>query len=455
MFTKIILFNLLFYLISSRKYPIFEKLKKSKTDRPKSLYLKSSEDYHNYLNKNNYVITYLSPNYCEECRETSSLIEEASKYQMINRKWLFLKIDCTIHYEVCHYLNIEEVHINEMCRIYIKNELVDIQMPMELDPLLELLYKLSSNPIIKINSKEEFFSNYGYYNPIIKIKKNKKERDIKIENELSECIEKIAHNNFLRIFYFGVIESADDKEKIIFDNGNYPVEHIWDGVCQNAINFLNKNKYPLLSNVDKYYLKELDEDSESHTLITLVSFPKNKKVRDFIFKAFKNLAYENRDYLFGYIDYDEDKNAFEDYSNVKLNFNNQMQIQLIINDFLYRSYYIHKPLFDFETQTDKEIISEIENLLVNITNLKFETGSLFQDFVNLIGFNRMSSNKQAILISILIILSLVVSYRHGEVKENLDDDQYDSEEYEEEEIKDNRNNLTEVIVINKKKISKK
>ena len=455
MFTKIILFNLLLYIISCRKYPLFEKLKKSKKDRPKSLYLKSSEDYNNYLNKNNYIITYISSDYCEECRETSSLIEEASKYQMINRKWLFLKIDCSMYYEICQYLNIEEIPANGMYKIYIKKEIIDIQIPTELDPLLELLYKLSSNPIIKINSKDEFFSKYGYYNPIVEIKKNEDKKDIKIGKELIECIEKVAHDNFLQIFYFGVIESKDNKERIIFDNGNYPFTYIWDGVCQNATNFLNKNKYPLLSNVDKYLLKELDEDSEPHILITLISFPKNKKVKNFISKAFKNLAYEERQYLFGYIDYDEDKSAFEDDFSFNVKLNSTNQIQLIINDFMYRSYYIHKSVFDIDIQTDKDIINEIENLLLNITNLKFETGSLFQDFVNFIGFNRMSSNKQVILISTIILLSLVFAYRNGESNENLDDDKYDYEEGEEEDTKYTNNKLTEVIVINKKKSNKK
>ena len=459
MFTKIILFNLLLYLIICRKYPLFEKLKKTKKDKPKSLYLKSSEDYNNFLDKNNYVITYISSDYCEDCRETSSLIEEASKYQMINRKWLFLKIDCSMYYEICQYLDIEEIHVNDMYKIYIKKERIDIQIPTELDPLLELLYKLSSNPIIKINSKDEFFSKYGYYNPIVEIKRNESndKKDIKIGKELIECIEKVAHDNFLQIFYFGVIESKDGKEKIIFDNGNYPVKYIWDGVCQNATNFLNKNKYPLISNVDKYFLKELDEDTEPHTLITLISFPSNKNIKNFISKAFKKLAYEERQYLFGYIDYDEDKKAFEDYFNYNFNdeLNSTNQMKLIINDFLYRSYYIHKNVFDIDIQTDKEIINEIENLLMNITNLKFETGSLFQDFVNFIGFNRMSSNNQVLLITVMIILSLVFSYRNGESKENLDDDKYDYKEYEEEDIKENSNKLTEVIVINKKKSNKK
>lgn len=51
--------------------------------------------------------------------------------------------------------------------------------------------------------------------------------------------------------------------------------YLWDGICDNAITFLRENKYPLLSKVDQYYLKELED--ESRLLITIVTFPQNKK----------------------------------------------------------------------------------------------------------------------------------------------------------------------------------
>jgi hypothetical protein len=95
-------------------------------------------------------------------------------------------------------------------------------------------------------------------------------------DDFYQCIKKIANEDFIKNFYFGIMETKDFKEKIVFDNENFPVTYLWDGICDNAINFLRENKYPLMSKVDKYYLKELED--ESRLLITLMTFPQNEKI---------------------------------------------------------------------------------------------------------------------------------------------------------------------------------
>ena len=244
-----------------------------------------------------------------------------------------------------------------------------------------------------------------------------------------ECIKKVANNEFLQTYYFGVTETKDNKEKIVFDNGNYPTVYLWDGVCQNAIKFLHANKYPLLYNVDKYYIKDLDEEEESRILVTLMTFPNNPKITNFISNDFKKLANENREYLFGYVDYEIDKDVFNNSISFYLNDTNE--IQLIIYDFLYKSYYVHKEVFKIGQQNEKQIINEIEKLLLNITNLNFETGSKFQDFINFIGFNKMTTTKQVIVIIILLMICLGTVYIFGDDNDYLDDDLYDYEEVEE------------------------
>jgi hypothetical protein len=243
-----------------------------------------------------------------------------------------------------------------------------------------------------------------------------------------ECIKKIANKEFLQTYYFGITETKD-KEKIVFDNGNYPTVYLWDGVCQNAIKFLNANRYPLLYNVDKYYIKDLNEDEESRVLVTLMTFPNNPKITNFISNDFKKLANENREYLFGYVDYEIDKDVFNNSINFYLNDTNE--IQLIIYDFLYKSYYVHNEVFKIGQQSEKQIINEIEKLLLNITNLNFDTGSKFQDFINFIGFNKMTTTKQVIVIIILLMICLGTVYIFGDDNDYLDDDLYDYEEVEE------------------------
>ena len=333
--------------------------------------------------------------------------------------------------------------------IYRNHEIVDAELPTDLVPLLELLYKLSSEPLIEIKSKEDFYANYTYYSPIVevdklpikkeKLKKNKNDDDEDDDEESDnpeetdnneeiddfyQCIKKIANEDFIKNFYFGIMETKDFKEKIVFDNENFPVTYLWDGICDNAINFLRENKYPLLSQVDQYFLKELED--ESRLLVSLMTFPQNEKINYLLNSLYKKLAYENREYIFGYIDYVEDPDIFN--NSFKIELNNTNEIQLIINDFIDRSHYIHKPVFSLENQTDVEIIDEIKKILLNITNLKFETGSKFQDFINRLGINKMNNTQQVILIIVMIIFLVILVYFCGSPEDLEDDEFYEYEE---------------------------
>ena len=67
--------------------------------------------------------------------------------------------------------------------------------------------------------------------------------------------------------------------------------------------------------------------------------------------------------------------------------------------------------------------------VLNITNLKFETGSKFQDFINRLGINKMNNTQQVILIIVMIIFLVILVYFCGN-PEDLDDDEF----YEYEEV---------------------
>ena len=482
MLSKIIAF-LTLNIIFCIKYPIFERIKQSRKGKKKIIDIGSSETYVDYIKTSNHVLAYFVSDWCDECEQFLSVLEEASKYKILNKKWVFLKIDCSRNSHVCQYLGVEQYPNSE---IYVNNELVYVELPSDLTPLLQLLYKLSTSPLVKIRTKEEFFKKYGYYSPIVEIekiqedakldiidekneKKNESEKkddqkdekeekkeykddriekdeiilekiDYNDDNEEKEdedfytCIKRIAKTDFIKTFYFGVMETKDYKEKIVFDNDNYPVTYLWDGICQNAIDFLNANKYSLLSEVDKYLLKDLEEDSK--TLLTLVTFPDNPKINYFINSMFKKMAYDNRKYLFGYANYTEDPNVFDNYAKFELN--NTNEIQLVINNFLDRSHYLHKPVFNIENQTEKEILEELNILLLNISNLNFETGSRFQDVINYLGLNDMTISKQLIVLFVLIIICIGCVYFCGS-PEDLDDDLYDYEEEVVDESGKNKN----------------
>ncbi len=451
MLSKIILVFAINIIICS-KYPIFEKISSSKKGKKKTIDVGSSEDYMEYVKDNDNVISYFHSDWCDECQEFLPILDEASKYKIINKKWVFLKVDCAKNNHVCMNLGVDQYPTSE---IYRKSELLSIDLPTDLIPLLELLYKLSTEPIIRITSKEDFFKKYGYYTPIIEvdklkekeIEKNKKKQEKNEKNEKNEeendednedekeeetkedeedfleCIKKVANNEFIQTFYFGLIEAKDYKDKIVFDNDNHPVTYLWDGICQNAIDFLNENKYPLLSKIDKYLLKDFDDDPR--TLVSLMTFPDNPKINDFINSEFKKLAYEHRNYIFGYVNYTENKDVFDYYFKVELN--NTNEIKFIINNFEERSYYLRYPVFNIENQTESEIYDDMKLLLSNLSNLNFETGSKFQDFINMIGFNKMTPMKQGIVIIVLILICIGCVYFFGN-PEDLDDDDYYYEE---------------------------
>ena len=442
-------FIFIFSLISttiSIHYPIYENIFNSKRGKVKAIDIETYETYLDYIKNHDYVVGYFHSDYCPECEEFLPILDEASTYKILNKKWVFIKIDCARNSNACLNNGVDQFPNAE---IYRNHEIVDAELPTDLVPLLELLYKLSSEPLIEIKSKEDFYANYTYYSPIVevdklpikkeKLKKNKNDDDEDDDEESDkpeetdnneeiddfyQCIKKIANEDFIKNFYFGIMETKDFKEKIVFDNENFPVTYLWDGICDNAINFLRENKYPLLSQVDQYFLKELED--ESRLLVSLMTFPQNEKINYLINSLYKKLAYENREYIFGYIDYVEDPDIFN--NSFKIELNNTNEIQLIINDFIDRSHYIHKPVFSLENQTDVEIIDEIKKILLNITNLKFETGSKFQDFINRLGINKMNNTQQVILIIVMIIFLVILVYFCGSPEDLEDDEFYEYEE---------------------------
>ena len=442
-------FIFIFSLISttiSIHYPIYENIFNSKRGKVKAIDIETYETYLDYIKNHDYVVGYFHSDYCPECEEFLPILDEASTYKILNKKWVFIKIDCARNSNACLNNGVDQFPNAE---IYRNHEIVDAELPTDLVPLLELLYKLSSEPLIEIKNKEDFYANYTYYSPIVevdklpikkeKLKKNKNDDDDDDDEESDkpeetdnneeiddfyQCIKKIANEDFIKNFYFGIMETKDFKEKIVFDNENFPVTYLWDGICDNAINFLRENKYPLLSQVDQYFLKELED--ESRLLVSLMTFPQDEKINYLLNSLYKKLAYENREYIFGYIDYVEDPDIFN--NSFKIELNNTNEIQLIINDFIDRSHYIHKPVFSLENQTDVEIIDEIKKILLNITNLKFETGSKFQDFINKLGINKMNNTQQVILIIVMIIFLVILVYFCGSPEDLEDDEFYEYEE---------------------------
>ena len=201
---------------------------------------------------------------------------------------------------------------------------------------------------------------------------------------------------------------------------------------KNAFNFLYKNKYPLITKLDAYFLKEIADDSK--ILIFLITFVQNKKINNFIFSFFKKLSYENRQYVFGYADYNEDKDI-RNFFNIKLN--NTNEIKLIIYDFNERMHYIHNNTFNIEINNKIEIFNQIKHLIKNINNLKYTSGSIIKDWISKIGFEKMSPIKQIIFVGIFIFIILGLLYLCSFLSNSNNDDNSDS--LDDEDIEEHEN----------------
>jgi len=383
----------------SKIFPIInEEIEKYGTGNITSINIRSYEEYINIINNNDIVISLFHVNWCGHCKKFKPILDKASSYNSLNKKWKFLKIDCSIYPYICSIFNIQ---MYPTITIYKSQKIYYSEPPRELFPLLQFLYKISDNPLINISSKEIFLKKYGENSPLIEYNKN--------EPDFFQCIKNLSNDVFLEDLYFGVFESNNNEQKIIFDYSmiNLPnISYEWDKNCVNARNFIYENKYPLLNEIDSNFLKEIVK--ESKIIIFFVLFMKNKKINNFIFSDLMNLSYYNRKFIFGYSDYNNDKYISQFFKFHLENFN---EMKLIIYDFRKRMQYIHNKIFNIENHSTKEIIKEMQNLIDNIENLDFSSGSKFQDlFFNYINFNEMSPLKQAIVSGVFVLILIIIIY---------------------------------------------
>ena len=397
-FYIIYIFNISY--IITKKFPIInEKIKESKIEEPKSINIKSYEEYINYIKNNNNIISLFHVNWCGHCRHLLPIIDKASSYEIINKKWFFLKIDCSIYSYICSILNINRYPYTI---IYKDKKILYKEIPRELNPLLQFLYKILDSPLIQINSDEKnFLEKYGDISPIIEY--NNK------NSEFFICIKNLSENEFLEDFYFGIRESKNNKAKIIFNynnNMNLPNKIFeWGNNCTNVFYFLNENKYPLLNEINSDFLKDISY--ELKTIIFVITFMENILINNFVFSEMKNLSYNNRKFIFGYADYTKDKYISQFFN---INLDNFNQMKLIIYDFKKRMYYIHNNTFNFRIQNKNDIYNEIQNLIKNINKLKFTSGSKIKDLFSFINLEEMSPQKQMIVCGIFVLILLGIIY---------------------------------------------
>ena len=395
---RILLFINIFELISSLRYPINQNLDNS-TGEIGLIEIETRKSFINYT-KEGKAISLFYANYCKYCKYLLEVFKWASTYSNVS-DWKFLSVNCTKRQLICHNLNIARYHT---IKTYINKIELPYQAPLELIPLLEFLIKLSTPSLIEINKSNisGFYSNYGYFSPIIEYKSN--------NNSFYKCISNLAENNHKTNFYFGIKKISElnitnnnsIEEKIIIDNNGAPFIHIWDNNCSNVDYFLKEHIFPLITIVNEAsFFYELNKAKK--LLVMLYGFLSNNKTQIFYDKYYKYLAHEKNKYIFSFLNYTNTK-QINHYFNVRLY--SDSELKLIIFDFNQSKYYSHTMIYDVNYNKPEEILSDFNFMLSNLSNIQFTTGYFLKDILNKYGIYEIT-NKFSLILCIVIILFTV------------------------------------------------
>ena len=385
----LIVFNIKLVL-NSVKYPINENIGTSEQDKVTAINIEKKSEYDKTILENDYVISIFHMDWCIHCRRFLPIFDEVSSYTKV-KHWKFLKIACSKNKQLCKSFYISGY---PTIKVYRYSEELKLSPPRELEALLEFLLKISNNPLINIKTdKFDFYKDYGTFSPIVEY--NPKNYDF------IGCINSLANKKYLNTYYFGIIKKENlSKEKIFFDFDGFNVEYIWDNNCENVNNFLNENTYPILSEVDVKLIRKFLNDKR--TVFILFGDLHNNKIDNFIHKYYKNIAYKNRKYVFGFIDYYHNQQIANYF---KVNITNSSEIVIYIKDFDNEIYHIHKPI-SINQNTEEEISNKINKIINNISKLKFTSGYKIKDFFIKLGLAKMSLTKKIIIFIVFFFVVL-------------------------------------------------
>lgn len=393
-YLNIVIFILFLQNISSFKYPINIKLSEGKLDDITSFDVSTKAEFDKYVMSSDYVISIFHADWCGHCKRFLPVFDKASRYKIINNKWKFLKIPCSKYGSLCDSFSINGY---PTIKTFKQSKEIKISPPRELEPFLEFLLKIQSSPLVDIedNDKNKFYKDYGTFSPLI-------EYNSKNQNFIT-CIKNLANNEFLSDYYFGLLKNDNtDEEKIIFDFDNNTVIYHWNEKCNDAKLFLKNNLFPLVSNIDITFMRLMNRNRK--TLFMLFYQSTNDKINSFIKQSYKEISKDNRDLVFGYVKDDKNK----DISNYfKINLTKESEIQILIYDFGREIRYKHPKNYDINIHTEKEIENDIRDMLKNIKNLPFTSGSKFKDFFRKIGLMDMSHTTTVVLFIIVFALLIL------------------------------------------------
>ena len=127
----------------------------------------------------------------------------------------------------------------------------------------------------------------------------------------------------------------------------------------------------------------------------------NDIINNFIKKQYKNISKDNREIVFGYVLINKD---FDISNYFKINILRESEIQILIYDFDREITYKHPISYDINFNKEEELENSIREILKNINNLQFTSGSKFKDFFRKIGLADLSNTTKIVLMIIFFLL---------------------------------------------------
>ena len=393
---NLLVFILYFQIVASFKYPINNKLIDAELGDITSIEMTTKEDFDKFIMKNDYVISIFHADWCGHCKRFLPVFDEASRYKVINKNWKFVKVSCSKNEYLCNSFGINGY---PTLKTFKESKEIKRRPPRELGAFLEYLLKISSNPIIEIdnNSIEQFYKDYGTFSPIINY--NSKNMDF------ISCIKGLANKEFLTEYFFGLVKNDNEKnQKIIFNFDNNSITHTWGGNCDDVKTFLNNNLFPLVSDIDITFMRQMDKYQK--TLFMIFYNSNNDLLNNFIKKEYQKISKDNRHLVFGFVNV----NKNHDLTNYfKINLSKESEAQILIYDFAREISYKHPTAYDVNIINEEILENNIRELIKNMNKLPFTSGSKFKDFFRKIGLADLSSTTTIILIVIIfgVLLSIL------------------------------------------------
>ena len=375
-----------FQIIYAKKYPIYNNISNSEIGSIKTILIKSKENYLDYVLQRNYVISLTEFSIYEKEPKIISLFDKLSSYKIL-KDWNFLRIQCYEKNPLCDLLSIDIINKKiPSIKIYVKSQEIKtskIMLEFDISDFIELLLKLSSNPLIEIKNNDinNFYKNYGTFSPLVYY--NPK------NTEFISCINLLSKKKYFKNFYFGLnainttnISKPDaKKENIIFNFDNMPISLTWDRDCDDVDNFLEQNKYPLLTkiNMNKEFINEIIVDEKILVLLIAYTSTYDKTVQ-FINNEYKKLAYTYRELAFGYYFYDEfdGNNYIMNKTNFKLHSKENNSMKILLFNCSDDSFYIYPIAFNINSTNADKIFNSMNNIISSYHDLPFHHGNIFE-----------------------------------------------------------------------------